>query len=189
MLTGSARARPLLDFPLPNPAQRITQEWAADGRRPFLEQRDGLSPGRFVTSVCWKARSAAVHEMGIAMQVMQIAIDAIPAEMEDVRVERVNLKVGKLAAVVPESLRFCFGVITPDTPLAGAELAIEEVPVTAACTDCDHFWTVTGPVFKCPSCGGGAVEIHSGQELSVVSIEIADPPEDAPSESTPQSKQ
>ncbi len=115
-----------------------------------------------------------MHEMGIAMQVMEIAIDSIPEEMGDARVERVNLKVGRLAAVVPDSLRFCFDIITKDTRISGAELNIEEVPVVAKCNDCHEEFTIDGPAFSCTECGGGSIEIISGRELDIASIEIAE---------------
>ena len=60
-----------------------------------------------------------MHEMGIALQIVKIATASLPAGMEGVKVEKVNLKIGKLAAVVPASLRFCFEVVTKDTPFAG----------------------------------------------------------------------
>jgi hydrogenase nickel incorporation protein HypA/HybF len=92
--------------------------------------------------------------------------------MKDARVERVNLKIGRLAAVVPDSLRFCFEIAVKDTPLGGAELHIEEIPVVARCNDCHAEWTITGPVFVCEKCKSGSVELLSGQELDIVSIEI-----------------
>lgn len=113
-----------------------------------------------------------MHEMGIAMQVIEIATASIPADMKDARVEAVNLKVGKLASVVPESLRFCFQVASQETPLEGALLNIEEIPVTARCKDCHHEWNIYSPVFLCESCGSGAVDVISGQELEIISIEI-----------------
>ncbi len=115
-----------------------------------------------------------MHEMGIAQQIIDIAAASIPAEMPGARVERVNLKIGKLSAVVPESLRFCFEIVAQDTPLAGAELAIEETPILARCKDCDARWTIDEPVFTCTSCGGGRLEILSGRELDIVSIEVAE---------------
>ncbi len=115
-----------------------------------------------------------MHEMGIAMQVMDIAIASIPKDMEDVKVESVNLKVGKLAAVVPDSLTFCFDIIKKDTPLADADLKIEEIPVYARCKDCGFGWTILEPVFLCPECGGGALDIVSGRELEITSLELAD---------------
>jgi len=112
--------------------------------------------------------------MGIALQIIDIAAASIPPDLRSARVERVNLKIGKLSAVVADSLRFCFDIASKDTPLAGAELAIEETPVVARCKDCDARWTIAEPVFTCQACNSGALEILSGRELDIVSIEIAE---------------
>ncbi len=114
-----------------------------------------------------------MHEMGIALQIIDIATASIPSDLPSARVERVNLKIGKLAAVVADSLRFCFDIVSQDTRLAGAELAIEETLVVARCKDCDARWTIAEPVFTCQACQSGALEILSGRELDIVSIEIA----------------
>jgi hydrogenase nickel incorporation protein HypA/HybF len=115
-----------------------------------------------------------MHEMGIALEIINIATASIPPDMRSARVERVNLKIGKLSAVVPDSLRFCFDIVSKDTPLAGAELTIEETPVVARCKDCDARWSIAEPVFTCKACNSGALEILSGRELDIVSIEIAE---------------
>jgi len=115
-----------------------------------------------------------MHEMGIAMQIVEIAIASIPPDLENARIDRVNLKVGKLAAVVPESLHFCFQIAAQDTPLYQADLHIEEIPVVAKCADCHVEWTVLEPVFKCGQCSSGSVEIISGRELDIISIEVVD---------------
>ena len=115
-----------------------------------------------------------MHEMGIALQIAEIATASIPKDVGDVRVEKINLKIGKLAAVVPDSLRFCFDVAIKDTPLAGAELVIEELPVVARCKDCDIQWTISQPAFTCENCNSGSLEILSGRELDIESIEIAE---------------
>ncbi len=115
-----------------------------------------------------------MHEMGIALQILEIAQASIPGDLSRARVERVNLRIGRLTAVVPDSLRFCFEIAARETPLAGAELAIEEVPVTARCGGCGERWTIGEPVFLCRSCGGGDLEILSGRELDIVSIEVLD---------------
>ena len=114
-----------------------------------------------------------MHEMGIALQIVEIATASIPPAAGPVKVEMINLKIGKLAAVVPESLRFCFEVAVKDTPLDGARLAIEELPVVARCNDCQTQWTINSPTFKCENCDSGSLEILSGRELDIESIEIA----------------
>jgi hydrogenase nickel incorporation protein HypA/HybF len=115
-----------------------------------------------------------MHEMGIALRIAEIARSAIPADRSDAQVEAVSLKVGRLIAVVPESLRFCFEVITEDTPLAGARLEIEDVPVIGRCRSCDARSRIDEPPFICAACGDGRLELVSGRELLVQSIELAD---------------
>ncbi len=115
-----------------------------------------------------------MHEMGIAAQVVEIAEASIPEEMQNVKVERVNLNIGRLAAVVPQSLRFCFNIMIENTRLAGAELHIQEIPVKALCKDCEHEWIIDTPAFTCARCNSGALDILCGRELDIISIEIAD---------------
>ncbi len=113
-----------------------------------------------------------MHEMGIAMEIIDIAKASIPEDMKNAPVKRVNIRVGKLSAVVPNSLNFCFEIAAKETPLSGAELNIEEVPVKASCKSCNHEWMIDSPVFKCPECDSSAINILSGRELDIVSIEV-----------------
>ena len=116
-----------------------------------------------------------MHEMGIALQILNVALAAIPAEMADVKVEVLNIKVGKLTAVVPQSLRFCFDVASQDTPLAGARLVIEEVPIEAECRDCGARVIIEKAYFVCERCQGKQLDVISGRELIVTSLELAEP--------------
>lgn len=120
-----------------------------------------------------------MHEMGIALQVIEIAAASIPENLRGARVVRVNLTVGKLSAVVSDSLRFCFEAASKETPLEGAELAIDEVDVVARCNACDHRWTIETPAFSCPRCKSGNITLISGRELDIRSIEIEEDANDA----------
>lgn len=115
-----------------------------------------------------------MHELGIALQIIKIAQGAIPNGLTGVRVEKVHLNIGKLNAVVPDSLRFCFGFATRETLLEGAELVINEIPVVAMCRKCGHEWTTDGFVFNCPACLSAGIDMISGREFAVESIEIKD---------------
>lgn len=113
-----------------------------------------------------------MHEMGIAAQIVEISVSSIPDSYENVRVESIHLKIGKLTAIVPDSLRFCFEIVAKDTPLSGAILNIEEIPIVARCLSCDYQWTINEPVFVCGKCQSGNIDVVSGRELDIVSIEI-----------------
>lgn len=115
-----------------------------------------------------------MHEMGIAEQLAKIALDAIPDDIENPRVETLNLRIGKLASVVEHSLTFCMEIIAKDTPLDGVKLAIESVPVTIRCLKCEKEWETDSPVFKCTDCGDGEVKMITGREIEITSMELAE---------------
>lgn len=130
-----------------------------------------FAPARIFLQV---RRDFKVHEFGIAANIIEIAVDSIPGDLNNIPIEKINLKIGKLSSVVPESLKFCFETMIPGTRLEGAKLSIEEAPVIAKCRECNFQWIVSEPVFICKKCGGGLIDIISGRELDICSIEIAD---------------
>ncbi|MCG8619846.1 MAG: hydrogenase maturation nickel metallochaperone HypA [Desulfobacterales bacterium] len=115
-----------------------------------------------------------MHEMGIAEQLVKIALDAIPEDIENPRVEILNLRIGKLASVVEHSLTFCLEIVTKDTPLEDVKLVIEEVPIMIRCRSCNREWEADTPMFKCPDCKDAEVTLISGREIEISSMELAD---------------
>lgn len=111
-----------------------------------------------------------MHEMSIAQSLLNIILQE--SETHQVRrVVSVALKVGELSSVETESLRFCFELIAEGTIVEGAELRIERVPVTCRCEECDAEFSVEHLLFICPSCGSRRVEVLSGRELNIQSLE------------------
>lgn len=112
-----------------------------------------------------------MHEYGLALDVLNIILDII--EKEKIKnVYTVKLKVGMLMAVVPESLLFGFETIIPDTPLENARLEIQEIPICARCNDCGKSDEIEEFNFICLYCGGDNLEIISGKEMQITSIEV-----------------
>lgn len=115
-----------------------------------------------------------MHEMGIAQELVKIALESIPETIKDPRVEKLNLRIGKLSAIVEHSLTFCFEIISKGTPLENARLDIEFVPVTVQCETCKNQWEVTGPEFGCPDCKRGDVKMLTGREIEITSLELTE---------------
>ena len=109
-----------------------------------------------------------MHELGIAMQV----VDALAERAGGARVTKVVLEVGMLAAVLPDSLRFCFELATEGTVVEGAELEIIERPGRARCLGCAAELELLRPYGRC-ACGGSELEWLSGEELRIFEIEVA----------------
>ena len=116
-----------------------------------------------------------MHEMGIASQIVRIALEYLPPD-QPVRGRALKLRIGKLTAIVPSSLRFCLDIITRETRLAGAAVVIEEVPVRAVCQECGANSEIAEPPFWCSACHGVKLDILSGRELLIDSLEVEDPP-------------
>jgi hydrogenase nickel incorporation protein HypA/HybF len=109
-----------------------------------------------------------MHELALASAI----VDAVERHADGHRVLTVNVRVGRLRQVVPDSLEFCFGIVSRDGVCEGARLALEIVPAELRCDDCGHGWELLAPPFRCPVCGGDEVEVERGEEFLVESIEI-----------------
>ena len=112
-----------------------------------------------------------MHELAVASDILQAVLDQAKA-YPGRRVTRVNVRVGELAMIVPDSLSFAFGAIARDTPAAGARLEVDETPLRAVCQDCGE--SAEGLVSRCPSCGGQSLERQGGHEVILASMEIED---------------
>ncbi|MFJ4655119.1 hydrogenase maturation nickel metallochaperone HypA [Nocardia sp. NPDC088792] len=109
-----------------------------------------------------------MHEMAITQSV----IDAVCAHAAGRRVHRVTVEVGALCAVVPDAMEFCFELVAEGTVAAGAHLDICIVPGTASCRTCGNRFALAGPILLCP-CGSADVELESGRELRIRSMEVS----------------
>ena len=112
--------------------------------------------------------------MSIAQSIIQIVKEQLAQMDHPGHVTQINLKVGKLRAVVPESLEFCFSATAEGTVMEKAQLHIEGVPVKIVCQACQAAFDLDVPLFACTECGASDVRIVSGDELHIDSIEIED---------------
>lgn len=116
-----------------------------------------------------------MHELSIAASIVE-AVTETAAAYPGARVRVVRLRVGALASAVEDSLQFCWGVSSQDTPLAGAELVVRTMPVVIHCAKCNLDAELDGvQSFRCPTCGEPAADLRQGRELEIESIEIDEP--------------
>jgi len=112
-----------------------------------------------------------MHELSIASALVDIVLRHAGGR----RVTAVEVKVGRLRQVVPDALEFAFELVARETPLEGARLELQDVPVTVRCRACDAESQVDGFPFACAVCGELDVEVTTGDELSVEAIEVDEP--------------
>ncbi|HST54377.1 MAG TPA: hydrogenase maturation nickel metallochaperone HypA [Solirubrobacteraceae bacterium] len=109
-----------------------------------------------------------MHELSIAAAIVDVAARHAAGR----RVVRVEVKVGHLRQVVPDSLHFAFDLVAQGTALDGAELAIEHVPAAGCCRDCGERTVLDGFPLCCAQCGSLDVEVLQGEELLVDALEL-----------------
>ncbi|SRR5581483_6365560 len=121
-----------------------------------------------------------MHELSIVSSVVENVIESLD-RYPGARVTEVRLKVGALAAVIEDSLQFCYGIATEETPLEGSRLVVNIVPVTVHCDACGAEGALESlQSFRCPHCGEPASDVRHGRELEIEAIEIEDPEEVKP---------
>jgi hydrogenase nickel incorporation protein HypA/HybF len=107
-----------------------------------------------------------MHELGITQNIVAIAAEYAAGA----KVQRVTIEIGKLSAILPDAVRFCFDVCCQGTTLEGAELEIIETPGMGRCRACGAEIPLTQPFGIC-TCGGVDLEILQGQELKIKTLE------------------
>lgn len=113
-----------------------------------------------------------MHELSIAYNLVEIA-DEAARNVGAAGVTAVHLRLGAMAGVVEDALRFSFPIAATGTLVEGAELVIEPVAVQVYCEHCAASYTLTPPfIFRCPVCGQPVARLLQGRELQIESIEI-----------------
>lgn len=113
-----------------------------------------------------------MHEMGLAMRIVEIA----GAEAEKAGAQRlceVEVEVGELAGVMREALEFCLEAAAQGTRAEGATFILVATPGLGHCQACQRQVAVSAFPAQCPECGGFGVAITAGTELKLRSIEVS----------------
>jgi hydrogenase nickel incorporation protein HypA/HybF len=119
-----------------------------------------------------KNQSIFMHELSIAQNIVEVALEHL-IEAPGSIVRSIRLKIGALSCVHRDSLMFSFELITAETPLQGAELIIDSVPVVVFCPTCQALRELPGiQRFVCPVCQTRTGDIRQGKELDIESIEV-----------------
>ena len=90
-----------------------------------------------------------MHEMSIAQSLVSILQEEMTKHGASA-LRSVRLSVGEMSAIVPESLSFCFEIIIQGTPLEGAKLLMDRIPLKGYCPQCDESFDIKDFVFVCP---------------------------------------
>ncbi len=110
-----------------------------------------------------------MHELSLCRSIR----DVVERARDGRPVRAVNVQVGQLRQVVPETLVYCWGMLCAEGPLSGSQLVVDHVPVVLGCRDCGGRTTVGDSLeLVCGTCGSGSVDLLSGEEMLVTSVDL-----------------
>jgi hydrogenase nickel incorporation protein HypA/HybF len=110
--------------------------------------------------------------MSLLQQVEQIA-----GERNASKVVKITLNVGPLSGVEPELMRHAYPLAAAGTVAADAELIMKSADLVVHCSQCDSETTVTPNKLLCGSCGDFRTRVISGDELTLLRVELDRPAE------------
>jgi hydrogenase nickel incorporation protein HypA/HybF len=112
-----------------------------------------------------------VHELALCGAIADIATRTAGER----QVAAVHVRIGELRQVVPDTLAFCWSMVTADTELADCELDVERVAAVLHCAGCGQQHEMAGRLsFACPACGGTDVSVVAGEEFLVTAVDLGD---------------
>lgn len=113
-----------------------------------------------------------MHELSIAAMLYEQVKRHTPAGE---RVLRVNVLIGPMQGIEPESLKFGWDVLCKDDGLAETpELMLNLPGWKLRCGECGREWESPELYVVC-ECGSATAEAVGGSELQLVSIEVTEP--------------
>ena len=112
-----------------------------------------------------------MHEMSIAQSILDIVHEEMQRH-QVIRLEAINIAVGKLSAIVPSSLTFCYNILVDGTDMQGVHLNIRVVPIRYQCFDCGHTFESDEMTFTCPNCGADQPMITGGKDMTIENIVV-----------------
>jgi len=112
-----------------------------------------------------------MHEMGIANSILE-AVQAEAARYPGAGASKVAVRIGELAAVDPDALRFCFEALTRQTEFESLTLEIEFCPRRQRCPTCNAEFDAKDYEFRCLQCGDEHTECIGGDELELAYLEL-----------------
>lgn len=111
-----------------------------------------------------------MHELSICRSM--IGIVTKHASGRDVT--SVHIRIGTMRQIVPDTLVYCWSLVTENTELDGSELVVERIGARIRCNECGNEDDLIEPVLICTSCRAQQVTLVAGDEFLITSLELAE---------------
>ncbi len=112
-----------------------------------------------------------MHELSITQNILSIALEHARA-VQAKKINKIDITIGELSGIVDDCVRFYFDFLSKDTIAAQATLCFHQTPLKLRCRNCQAVFTPGDTNWLCPSCHEPKVDVISGREGYISSIEV-----------------
>jgi hydrogenase nickel incorporation protein HypA/HybF len=115
-----------------------------------------------------------MHELAITESILEIALRSA-RNTQATKISRINLVIGEYSSIVDNSVQFYWDFVAQGTLAEGALLTFERTPATFHCLSCEQNYSPTEHSYHCPVCNSSSVQLVTGREFYVASIDVDTP--------------
>ena len=112
-----------------------------------------------------------MHELSITQNILSLALENAEKAQAN-KINKINLIIGELTGIVDDCVQFYFELLSKDTIAAEATLFFSRPSTRLRCRNCDITFSPDDLLWVCPRCKEQKVEIISGNECYINSIEV-----------------
>jgi hydrogenase nickel incorporation protein HypA/HybF len=112
-----------------------------------------------------------MHELAVTESILDIAVK-YGKQAEATRVTDLYLVIGRLSSLIDDSVQFYWDMISEGTLCAGSKLHFQRVPAEMHCLNCGNDYTLDSELAPCPACDSAKIQVVSGDQFFLDSIEI-----------------
>lgn len=112
-----------------------------------------------------------MHELAITQGIVNFALDEASRRGAE-KVTALTVSVGALSGIVPDCIETYFALVAEGTLAEGAKLTFRRIPARVRCIDCKAESELPDFRLRCPACTSRSVELLSGREAYIESMEI-----------------
>lgn len=111
-----------------------------------------------------------MHELSLVENILEI-LARHREEHGFKRLLSLRMRIGLLAAVDEDALRFAFDSASQGTPFEGAALEVDRTFPLAHCL-CGEVFRPEDLIYACPACGAVTARLEGGNEMEIIELEV-----------------
>lgn len=112
-----------------------------------------------------------MHELTVTKNIVDIAVEEAKKAGAS-RIIEIRLVIGELSAIIDESVKMYFEIVSEGTMARNAKLVFKKVPAGFICKSCSNEYVKPAGGFDCPLCGGPGTLTDTGKEFYIESMDV-----------------